>query len=80
MNNVIATPKALTGAEWEVMWCLFKHGPTWDGEVPSKAGRSDLFDRGLVQRADGWNWLTDDGVKIDVEIGMGERKDREARK
>lgn len=72
----IIPPTPLTGAEIETLWCLFAHGPTWDGEVPSKAGRSALFDRGLVQRYEGWNWLTDEGVRTAVEIGLGEKKDK----
>lgn len=75
----IPTPKPLTGAEQDTLWCLFRHGPTWDGEVPSKAGRSGLVERGLADRGDGWNWLTSDGTRIALEIGMGDRKEKATR-
>lgn len=71
------SPEPLSGAEWETLWCLFKHGPTWDGNLPSKAGRTELVERGFADRGHGWNWLTTDGVLLAVEIGMGGRKERE---
>lgn len=70
------TAQPLTGAEYDTLWCLFRHGPTWDGNLPSKAGRSGLVDRGLADRGNGWNWLTSDGTLLAIEIGMGERKEK----
>jgi len=67
-------PNPLTGAEQDVLWCLFMHGPTEDGDVPSKAGRSDLVDRGFAARHEGFNWLTDEGTRTCIEIGFGPRK------
>lgn len=64
----------LTGAESEVLWCLFKHGPTWDGNIPSKTGRTDLVSKGLVAQAEGWNWLTTEGVTIALARGLHFRK------
>ena len=37
---------ALTGAMYDVLWCLFKNGATWDGNIPSKSGRDLLIDGG----------------------------------
>jgi len=45
--------RPLSGAETEVIYCLFLLGPTEDGNMPSKCGRDDLFDKGLIDRADG---------------------------
>jgi len=69
------TPKGLSGAEQETLWCLFFHGPVWDGNLPSKQGRSDLVERGLADRHDGWNWLTSDGAILAIDLGLGRRKD-----
>lgn len=65
----------LSGAEREVLRCLFLHGPTFDGDLPSKAGRSDLFDKGLVTRAGGYNCLTEAGFRLGVEAGLTDVKE-----
>jgi hypothetical protein len=36
---------------------------TWDGNLVSKATRDWLVERGLVQRFDGFNWLTSKGIE-----------------
>lgn len=64
----------LTGAEWDVMWCLFKQGATWDGGIPSKSGRDSLIDRGLVYRENGWAYLTIPGFQAAMMIGMDKKK------
>jgi hypothetical protein len=56
------TGSLLSGAEREVLRCLFFHGPREDGDIPSKVGRGDLYHRGFVQRGHGWNWLTSAGT------------------
>jgi hypothetical protein len=66
---------SLSGTERETLWCLFKHGPTHDGNVPSKAVRDDLVVKGLVQRGHGYAWLTLAGVKAAVLLGMDSKKD-----
>ena len=71
--------RPLTGAETDVMYCLFLLGPTWDGNVPSKSGRDDLFDKGLIDRADGWQWLTRDGVMLALGMGLDHEKERRQR-
>jgi hypothetical protein len=62
----------------DTMWCLFKHGPTWDGNLPSKSERDDLVAKGWVEREDGWQWLTKEGMFEALQLGMGERKDSES--
>jgi hypothetical protein len=42
------------------------NGPLFDGYVPSKAGRDFLFERGLIDRGFGWQWLTKEGVAVCV--------------
>jgi hypothetical protein len=57
------------------LWCMFKHGPTWDGDLPSKSGRDWLVERGYVERGMGWNWLTTSGALLAIECGMGKKKE-----
>ena len=56
----------VSGSAREVMRCLFFHGPTWDGDVPSKSGRSELVDLGYAERGHGWQWLTTKGVEFAI--------------
>ncbi len=42
---------------------------TWDGHVLSKSHRDALYGRGYVQRVEGWNWLTVEGVKLLIILG-----------
>ena len=55
---------------YDTLICLFKHGPTFDGDIPSKSERDQLFEEGLVDRYDGWNWLTREGVLKCLEIDI----------
>lgn len=41
---------ALTGGEKDTLVALVEAGPLWDGDVPSKAGRDALIERGLAVR------------------------------
>lgn len=66
----------LTGVAIESMRCLFLHGPTWDGNIPSKSGRDELFDLKLAARINGWSWLTADGMRLALANGMDRDKDR----
>jgi hypothetical protein len=76
MSDVFST-EGLSGAELEVIKCLFFHGPTWDGNVPSKSGRDRLCKRGLVWHEFGFAWLTREGVQVAVqELGMDRLKER----
>ena len=66
--------KALTGAELEVIRCLFFRGLTWDGSLPSRDGCTSLHDRGLAQYEFGFAWLTREGVRIAIqELGLNRR-------
>lgn len=66
--------KGLDGAEWEVLWCLFRNGATWDGNIPSKSGRGRLISQGLAHRENGWTVLTVDGFRAAVAARMDEKK------
>jgi len=64
----------MSSAAREVLEKLFMFGPRLDGDMPSKAGRSELVELGLCDRWEGWNWLTKDGVKYAVDVLLLERK------
>lgn len=66
----------LSGREYETLWCLFYHGPTWDGDIPSKCGRDDLVERNWAFRYDGWQALTPEGLTAAIELGMDRKKDK----
>jgi hypothetical protein len=65
---------ALTGAMHDVLWCLFKNGPTWDGNIPSKTGRGMLIEGGLVYHDQGWSILTTYGFHACIAAGMDKKK------
>lgn len=75
-NRNIDQLRPLSGAATDVMYCLFLIGPTQDGNVPSKSGRDDLFRRGLIDRAEGWQWLTRSGVMLAIAMGLDREKER----
>lgn len=67
----------MSSAAREVLRCLFLHGPTWDGDVPSKSGRGELVDLGYAERWNGWQWLTRKGVEFAVSsMEMDREKER----
>ena len=66
----------LSASAKETMRCLFFHGPTWDGNVPSKQGRGELCNLGLAEHAFGFAWLTRDGVQVAIDFGMDREKER----
>ena len=41
---------SLSGAERDVLICLCRHGPTWDGDVPSKSGRDGLIEKKMAAK------------------------------
>lgn len=67
---------ALTPLAVESMRCMFLHGPTWDGNIPSKSGRDELFDLKLATRIQGYSWLTADGIRLALSNGMDREKER----
>lgn len=62
--------------EREVLRCLFFHGPTFDGDIPSKVARSSLHDRGLVTRNNGWNNLSAYGFEVCMRHGLDAEKEK----
>lgn len=68
--------KELRGDVLDSLLCMFLHGATWDGNVPSKVGRDCLCEAGLAVHYRGWAWLTDSGHRFAVELGMVRDKER----
>lgn len=60
----------------DVMRCLFFHGSTWDGNVPSKSGRDELVQMGLAERGEGWQWLTPAGMRVALDSGLHREKEQ----
>ena len=61
---------------WSVLRQL-KGRPTWDGDLISKAGRTELVSRGLAERGtlrgcSGMNWLTEAGIALSVRAAAGD--------
>lgn len=75
MTDKLKTLRPLSGGAIDTLWCLFRNGPTWDGNVPSKSGRDDLHERGLIDRYNGWQWLTRDGVLISLGLDFDRKKE-----
>jgi hypothetical protein len=65
-----------SGAIRDVLKCLFFHGPTWDGNIPSKQARDGLCRVGLVHHEFGFAFLTREGVEMCVNIGLDRDKER----
>jgi len=66
----------LSSSAIESMRCMFLHGPTWDGNIPSKAGRDELFDLKLAARIRGYSWLTADGMRLALDNGLDREKEK----
>ena len=75
MSETATQPKLSSGAI-AVLGQLFLKGPTWDGDLISKMGRTELVDEGLADRLNGWNFLTRAGVAAAVSWDTGGRYDR----
>lgn len=67
---------SLSPAAIECLGQLFVSGPTWDGNICSKQGRSDLYQAGLCDRLEGFTFLTRDGVRAAIEWQVSERHDK----
>ena len=67
MTDHITTPASMR----DTIWQLFRDGPTYDGNMVSKHDRDMAVNAGLVDRAEGWNWLTYSGVTLALGLGMG---------
>jgi hypothetical protein len=68
----------------ECLQQLFLNGPTWDGDLASKNGRSELYKQGFVFIWNGWQSLTEAGMKFAVDVMLldqvKEKRDRERRR
>lgn len=60
----------------EVLGQLFLFGPCYDGGIASKHGRDILFENALIERGDGWQWLTRAGVELSLEADVRNRADQ----
>jgi hypothetical protein len=69
------SPRPLGPDEAEAMLQLFLRGPTWDGDLVSKAGRTGLVDLGYAERCNGWQQLTSRGFEVAVRSGLGDEKE-----
>jgi hypothetical protein len=63
----------------EVLRQLFFNGPTWDGDIITKDGRSELFRQGLAGRRQGWTYLTESGVVTALGAAVDRQKERRER-
>lgn len=45
-------------------------GPVWDGNLVSKADRDALFDAGYINRWDGFNFITSEGIRVALALGI----------
>jgi len=70
------TTITLSSAAVEVLGQLFVSGPTWDGNIASKAGRGELFQAGLVDRYEGFTFLTRDGLVAAVDWNARDHADK----
>lgn len=59
---------------------LFFSGPTWDGDIVSKAGRAGLIRRGYCIHRNGWAQLTEAGFEMAVAAKLGDDKEAWANK
>jgi hypothetical protein len=73
---IVLSAKSLSPSAIEVLGQLYVNGPTWDGNVASKAGRGELVERGLAFHAHGYASLTSDGVEMATSWDMTELSNR----
>lgn len=64
---LIIEVQAMDSAERDCLRAAFRNGPLQDGEVPSKAGRNRLLDKGIMSKVvvkgdDGYNACTYKGL------------------
>lgn len=59
--------RPLSQSALEVCMQLFINGPTWDGNIVSKAGRGELCKAGLAFHVAGFASLTPEGVIFAAE-------------
>ncbi len=77
MTDIQTKIMGMSSAAREVLRCLFFHGPTWDGDIPSKTGRGELGQLGLAHHEFGWAWLTREGVDFALTVMLlGDEKEK----
>lgn len=65
--ELIIEVQAMDGGERDCLYAAYKNGPLFDGDVPSKAGRNSLLEKGymakvVVKGEDGFNACTHKGA------------------
>jgi len=56
---------------------LFLQGPLCDAALPSTTCRDNLVEMGFLDRSNGWNWLTSEGVEFALNcLHLGPQKQR----
>jgi hypothetical protein len=75
MNTFKVEP--LSSAAVDVLGQLYVNGPTWDGNVSSKAGRGDLIRAGLAWHEHGYASLTPEGLRTAVEWNRDDLRRRQ---
>lgn len=66
----------LSSAAVAVLGQLYVAGPTWDGNVCSKAGRGELVRAGIAFHAHGYASLTMEGVRTAAEWPIADLRQR----
>lgn len=66
----------LSGGARETMRCLFFHGPTGDGDIPSKMGRGELCGAGYAEHQSGFAFLTSAGLEAAIGLGLDREKEK----
>lgn len=66
--ELIIEVEAMNSAEYDCIRAGFKHGPLFDGDVPSKVGRDSLLDKGymakvVIKGEEGYNACTCKGAR-----------------
>jgi hypothetical protein len=74
--KLIIETQGLSSAEVEVLKACFKHGPLFDGDVPSKNAKWELITKGflvqvVVRGEDGYNACTHKGAQACRLISNG---------
>lgn len=75
MSEIFAA-EPLSSAAVGVLGQLYVKGPTWDGNVSSKAGRGELVRAGIAFHAHGYASLTMEGVRVAAEWPISDLRRR----
>lgn len=62
---------AITSEAWrETLSKIARNGPTWDGDLVSKAARDALVEAGILFRFEGWQCFTPLGLAVAKELRL----------